>query len=132
MPIADYECKCGRTTEYIRVGRLPDTIRCECGGTAEKIITMTGVHCGNSERGFYRDALEVVDKENPSRHVQEFVKDPKKDTWKRWMKGEGIRPMSEGEGGRRPTEKDRKAKHEAVTHVLAKKQVERNRITIGN
>lgn len=103
MPIYDYQCTvCGNVEERIESIRK-DTIKCaKCGKKSRRIISMSGVFTGNEDAPWIRTVLDVVDKENPARHVQDFVKNPTRRNYKAWMKGEGIRPADHTDHGGPP------------------------------
>jgi len=97
MPVYDYECQCGATTEAI-CGINTTEIKCRCGKTAKRIISMSGVHCGNTDDTTWaRAAVEVMDKDSHNPIVRQFIKDPTKANLKKAMKAEGIRHMEPGE-----------------------------------
>ena len=129
MPLYDFECGvCGEITESIEEYGT-DFIECrQCGKLAKKIITMSGVHLGNEDaQGWIRSVTEVVDKDNPAPHVQEFIKNPTRRNYKRWMKGEGLRPLEPGERHKPPNE-DRSAIRQ---REMWRRHQQRKRIEIG-
>lgn len=94
MRIYDYDCPA--------CGILPDVfaeteeifLSCpHCGAESKRIISVSGQYTGNQDAGWLRSVLDVVDRENPARHVQEFVRNPSRENYKRWMKGEKIAPV---------------------------------------
>ena len=78
MPIiADYECKDGHINEHI-VESGTSFAKCPvCGKQAKRIITINGVNTANENSGWIKSTLDVVDKENPAPHVQDFVNTPR-------------------------------------------------------
>lgn len=102
MPIYDYECAdCGRITEAF--AGLDDTeMVCVCGETARRIISVCGQYVGNQDASWIRSVLDVVDRESTKPHVRAFVQNPTRENYKRWMKGEGIRPVDHTEHGAPP------------------------------
>ena len=102
MPIYDHECPaCGRVFETY-AGLDETEVPCSCGGTAKRIISVSGQFIGTESSPWLRSVLEVVDRDNPAKHVQDFVKNPTRANYKAWMKGEGIRPLDHTERGAPP------------------------------
>lgn len=126
-PIYDFECAaCGKTIEAIEDIETK-AIECECGATALRIITASGVHLGNEDAsGWVKSVLEVVDKDSSAPHVRDFLKDPTRRNYKRWMKGEGLRPLEPGERTK-PPPTDTSRIHQKVWERHRK----RKRIEIG-
>jgi len=104
MPIlADFECsKCNTVTEHY-VDAQQKTVKCKCGGKAKKIISLPGVYVNSENPNWIRSVLDVVDKEDKRHHVQEFLKHPTRENYKRWMKEEKIRPVDWTVHGAPPT-----------------------------
>ena len=103
MILCDYECpKCKKVTEHF-VDAQQKTVDCKCGGKAKKIISLPGVYVNSENPNWIKSVLEVVDKENKAPHVQEFIKHPTRENYKRWMKEEKIRPVDWTEHGAPPT-----------------------------
>ncbi len=123
MPLYDYECKCGTVTEAI-AGVNEDTLPCrQCGKGAARIISASGQFTGNEDAPWIRSVLDVVDKKNPAQHVQEFVKNPTRSNYHRWMKGEKIVPVDYTVRGgpptyERPPEPDRQKAVERMMRTL--------------
>ena len=103
MPIlADFECKKCKKIEEHYVGAQQKTVKCKCGGMAKKIITLPGVYVNYENPSWMSSVLDVVDKEDKRPHVQEFIKFPTRENYKRWMKEEKIRPVDWTEHGAPP------------------------------
>jgi len=127
-PIFDHECKsCQHIFESIQPVDCEEINCPECGGKAKRIISCSGQNCANEDAGWIRSVLEVVDKESNAPHVRRFLKDPTRSNYKAWMKGEGIRPLENGEGKRKPREID----HKAMADKIMRMRHERRRIDIG-
>ena len=93
MIARDFECpKCKKITEHF-VDAQQKTVKCKCGGIAKKIVSLPGVYVNSENPNWIKSVLDVVDKENKSPHVQEFIKHPTRENYKRWMKEEKIRPV---------------------------------------
>lgn len=96
MPLHDYKCSdCGFVHEEIvswdeRFATCP-----ACRSQSKRIyLSFNGIEHGAPD--WMHDTLEVVDKDGGA-HCQEFLRHPNRDNYKNWMKGEGLRPMEEGE-----------------------------------
>lgn len=134
MPIYEYECdKCGARSEHIH--SIHEVLNLNChlceGGKIVKIIAASGQYLGNQDAPWTRSVLEVVDKENPARHVQEFVKNPNRSTYKAWMKGEGLRPMDSNVNGAPPVyKKPPPPDTSRLRREVAERHMQRRRIEI--
>ena len=106
MIIADFECKDGHINEHIVESGTSLTKCPVCGKQAKRIITINGVNTANEDSAWIRSTLEVVDKENPAPHVQDFVNNPTRSNLKNWMKNEGLRYLEPGEEKIRKPEVD--------------------------
>lgn len=104
MPIlADFECsKCNTVTEHY-VDAQQKTVECKCGGKAKKIISLPGVYVNSENPSWLKSVTDVIDKEDKRPHVQEFLKHPTRENYKRWMKEEKIRPVDWTVHGAPPT-----------------------------
>jgi len=126
MPIYDFECEdCGWIQESIQRHDV-DGISCHCGGIAKKIISVSGQYIANQDAVWLKSVTDVVDKDNKAPHVQEFIKNPTRKNYQRWMKGEGLRPFEPGEKPQKPPLFDERAHHEKVWQ----KHQERKKIVI--
>ena len=127
MPVYQVKCNsCGREDEVI-TGVLDRETPCRsCGAPTGRIPSIRGPNCSGESADWIRSVLEVVDKESQSLHTRRFLKDPTRENYKAWMKGEGIRPLEPGERNRKE-EPDRRARID----YMARKRQERNRIEIG-
>lgn len=95
MPLYDFACRrCGRVFEAM--GRMDDvTMTCTCGGTAERLI---GVGRGyRADADWLESVAAVVDKDSSRPHVRAFLAEPSRANYRRWMAGEGVRPLEAGE-----------------------------------
>jgi len=100
MPMYDFECKqCGVVEEkFYTISDLTNKSECECGGEMHRIFTIGhGAITHNDNAEWIRTVTDVVDKDPNKPHCQEFLKNPTRSNYKKWMKGEGIRPMEKGE-----------------------------------
>ena len=127
MPLYDHECPhCGMIFEaFAEVDQ--QIIPCPhcCGIKAKRVISWTGAYTSNQDADWIRSVREVVDKDGGP-HCQEFLKDPTRDNYRKWMKGEGLRPLE-------PGEKPMKPEPVSFDHLHKKMQErgrERNRLTV--
>ena len=103
MILADFECqKCGKITEHY-VDAQQKAVKCQCGGKAKKIISLPGVYVNSENPVWIKSVLDVVGKEDRRPHVQEFIKHPTRENYKRWMKEEKIKPIDWTVHGAPPT-----------------------------
>jgi len=107
MIIHDYMCRCGYEFEVV-VKWDEYTAHCPiCENDAKRVYKgFKGI--AHEEVEWLKDTLEVVDKEG-GQHCQDFLNHPSRRNYKAWMKGEGLRPMEEGEKIKRGTRKEKKA-----------------------
>jgi hypothetical protein len=75
-----------------------------CQGIACKIISIPGPNLASESPDWIKSIREVVDKDG-GRHCQEFLKDPTRVNYKKWMCGEGVRHLEVGEKPGRPEQK---------------------------
>lgn len=136
LVIADFECvKCHNITEEMCHRKKKKSTCPECGKQSKRIISV-----GNRSKEFnesptwMKSVLEVVDRENPAKHVQEFVKNPTRRNYKAWMKGEGIRPVDYTIHGAPPIfdRPQHTAHREQRTAELVKKLREMRSLTVGS
>lgn len=128
MPIHDYECQsCGKITEAIRHWRVEEIV-CECGGVAKKIISCSGVNCANDDAAWIRSVTDVVPKgEDATSMDREFVKNPTRKNYKRWMESRNLRHLEPGE---RPVKQDNRKALDEVHREAWKRHMERKRVEI--
>ena len=115
MPLilVDFLCPhCGNIFEKIVESNVKFTICPKCRDKvsgfikfAKRIITPSATYLGNQDADWIKSVREVVDKEGGC-HAQEFLKNPTRDNYKRWMKSEGLRPLDKGEGPTKPAPVD--------------------------
>ena len=131
MIFADFECKSKHVTEHM-VHHKQKKVDCPvCGKKAVRIISVAGQFCANQDAPWIKSVLDVVDKSNPAPHVQEFVRNPNRATYKAWMKGEGIRPLDHTEHGGPPVAKRPDAPDmSGVTRELLERHRERSRVEV--
>lgn len=132
MILADFECQsCGTVAEHFVDSATKEAECPHCVGNAKRIISFGRTMGSQESAPWIRSVLDVVDKTSTKPHVQEFVKNPSRETYKKWMKGEGIRPVDYTEHGgppqwQRPAEPDVKA----IADRLYQRHRDRQRIEI--
>ena len=132
MPIlADFECsKCNTVTEHY-VDAQQKTVECKCGGKAKKIISLPGVYVNSENPSWLKSVTDVVDKEDKRPHVQEFLKHPTRENYKRWMKEEKIRPVDWTVHGAPPTyQKPPEPDIDKIAHQIHERLRERQRLEL--
>lgn len=132
MPIlADFECsKCNTVTEHY-VDTQQKTVECKCGGKAKKIISLPGVYVNSENPNWLKSVIDVVDKEDKRPHVQEFIKHPTRENYKRWMKEEKIRPVDWTVHGAPPTyQKPPEPDIDKIAHQIHERLRERQRLEL--
>lgn len=96
MPLHDHSCPdcCIIFEAFVkwneRESRCPD-----CGKMAPRAyLNFNGIK--KEDPNWLNKTLEVVDKDGGP-HCQEFLKYPNRKNYNSWLKGEGLRPLEEGE-----------------------------------
>ena len=99
MPVYDMECRnpeCGLNFEV--VAGMNEMVECPtCGFECDRLIGVSGVNTANQDAAWLKSVHEVVDKQSDKPETREFLKNPTRDNYHRWMKAEGIRPFESGE-----------------------------------
>jgi len=132
MPIYDNECgECGNVFEVI-AGYEDDHLVCpECGGASNRIIAAGGVNTANQDSAWLKSVVAIVDPESTVPHVKEFRDNPTRKNWQAWMKGEGIRPLENGEN-HTPYEKRMVDDRDDIrTREMWERHRERTRLKVG-
>ncbi len=95
MPLYDFACRvCGRVFEAMAPMDRSEEVCC-CGGSAKRLLSVG--------RGYRADAdwlpsvTAVVDKTSCAPHVRAFLAEPSRVNYRRFLRGEGIRPQEPGE-----------------------------------
>ena len=129
MPLYDVQCNsCGFTEEVIAPINQDDFVCSRCGKHAHKIITLSETHSFDDNAPWIRSVLDVVEKGSGKQHCEEFLRNPTRQNYKAWMKGEGIHPMEKHHGSFRSNRETPKTDIKPVVKVLAEKRAQRNRI----
>ncbi len=125
MILVDFSCNhCGNVYETLIEPDIWVGICSSCGQDARRIITSGGVSGNQEVPVWLKSTLEVVDKTDKRPHVQEFVKNPTRENYKKWMKTEGIKPAAYTEHGAPPVYK---RPPEPDLNVIAKNLYEQHR-----
>jgi len=127
MPVYDHRCqRCGKITEAI-CGYDKETITCECGGTARRILSLgRGPNLGNEDSLDYANFTDVIDHNSTDPIDVMARKDPTKRNRKIWMEHHGLLELETGERTR-PPEPDMSK----VRKYMLEQAVRRRRIEIG-
>ena len=131
MIVHDYECHlCEAITEkFVDSSNIPDAIKCpNCIGLATKIVSMRNTDTVDSS--WIGSVVDVVQKNSNDPHCTEFIKHPTRHNYKKWMKGEGLRPLEDGEKQSYLTKPDRESKLKSLKHKMQIKNRERNSLTV--
>lgn len=135
MPIYDYECECGWRREVFRhMHDVEEPIICdECGKTMYRIfVAGHGAICYNNDAQWLKSITDIVDKDPNKPHCVEFIKNPTRENYEKWMKGEGIRPLESGERPKTREERQRESelKLKKYTDDLVKRHYERHSLVV--
>jgi len=96
LMVSDFSCSaCGSIEEHI-VERGVETLPCQCGNEAHRIITF-GRTVFREEAPWIRTVLEVVAKDTSLPETQRFLAEPTRSNYHRWMKENHLRPLDDGE-----------------------------------
>jgi len=129
----DFECpKCGVYEDFADPEEKVKFCH-KCHSTAKRIISFgDSAYLGNQSPAWMKSVLDVVDKENKAPHVQAFVKNPTRENYKAWMRGEGIRPADHTEGGGPPTYKRPERDERKIVDELYRRHRERKSISLSS
>ncbi|MFU2208500.1 zinc ribbon domain-containing protein [Solidesulfovibrio sp. C21] len=118
MPLYDFRCRvCGRVFEAMAPMDGSDGV-CGCGGAATRLVSAGRAYRADAD--WIASVTDVVDKASPSPHVRAFLADPSRANYRRFLRGEKIRPMEEGEF-RLPA-----ARNDAVRREVRERFIARN------
>jgi DNA-directed RNA polymerase subunit RPC12/RpoP len=126
MILVDMECNsCGyRFEKFIESDIV--LIPCpKCNHWAKRIFTMNKVNIA-LDTSWIKTVREVVDKDSKEPHTVEFLKNPTRENYHKWMKKEGIRPLENGE---KPKKREKVDERKILKEVL-EKDAKRRRIEI--
>lgn len=125
MPLYDYLCKQGHTTESFENHSVKRIVCPQCGGRAKRVFSFSGVNTANEDAPWLKSVLEIVDTSATAKpETREFRRNPTRSNWKAWMKAEQIRPMERGE------EHDRPICREVSTDKLCELHMKRNALEV--
>ena len=130
-PVYNFSCSCGHTEERI-VHHSVENVECsKCNGVSVRQFSPPNRHDGSQEApAWLRSVLDVVDRDNPAKHVQDFVKNPTRANYKAWMKGEGIRPMDSNVNGAPPIYRKPERDTSDIRREVMDKHIARRRIEV--
>jgi len=129
MPLYDMECEgCGEIYEVF-TGPEDKTGICNiCGGVSHRVyLKFGGLH---ESPNWMKDTIQVVNPDG-GRHCQEFMNEPNRKNYKNWLKGEGLRPIEEGEKLRKPDPNERKKWKKEMHGKIMDNFKKRESITVG-
>jgi putative FmdB family regulatory protein len=135
MPILlfDYECPQCQTIEERMVSAHDEVVTCEkCGATMTKVFISAGTRLPD-DAPWLKTVLEVVAKDSTKPATREFLKNPTRENYRKWMKAEGIRPLEPGEYESR---KKARAQEETTASkrrvdFMMRRHMERKAIVVG-
>ena len=90
-------------------------------------MCVPGPNLANESPDWIKSIREVVEKGSDKPHCQEFLKNPTRDNYKKWMKGEGLRHLEAGEKPGRPTPSPNTA---TTTDMLMKHRQEKRSLCL--
>lgn len=101
MPLYDFTCRvCGRTFEAMAAMDGGEGL-CACGGSARRLVSVGRGYRADGD--WLESVAAVAEKDSDKPHVRAFLAEPSRANYRRWMRGEGIRPLEDGEGRRGAT-----------------------------
>ena len=133
MILVDFECqnkKCGHITEELCDAERQEITCPKCRKKAKRIISVGHMFVDDENAPWIRSVLDVVDKDSTKPHVQEFMRNPTRENYKKWMKGEGIRPLDHNEHGAPPVFRKPEVDLSGVHKEVFRKFQERHRLEV--
>lgn len=130
MPLHQWECPDhGEFEESFKIADKPKYCPCpECGKASRQVVTI-GAILGD-EAAWLNSVCEVVDPEGGA-HCQQFLNNPTRSNYKKWMKESNLRPLEPGEERRRkPTAADRERAKKERTDSAMKALHEARKVTV--
>ena len=127
MTVYQYRCiSCNHRFDNISsFQNSPATLPCpRCQSEARYIIAVSSVDTESECPNWLKATTEVVNPDG-GYHCKEFIRNPTRENYRKWMQGEGLRPSECGERPERPSfDSDR---HRRLMH---EERAKRNRIVI--
>lgn len=126
----NFQCQqCNQVSEhFFNMSDCPVTVQCKkCKGIAHKIISVSGPSLISESPDWIRSVLEVVEKGSDKQHCQEFLKDPTRDNYHKWMKGANVRHIEAGEKPGRPNSAPESS---VITDMLMKHRQEKRALCL--
>ena len=132
--IFDYQCQDCRqiVEEFVDTSTAEELFCPVCASPMKRLISFGAGSVQGETPPWLPSVLEVVDKDSAKPHVRAFLAEPTRTNYRRWMKGEGIRPLCEGEQhANRAMQREREADFErsSVENAMRRLQ-ERRRIEV--
>jgi len=130
MPLYEYHCEfCNTDHEaFYKMADKPKTVECpECFGECTQKPCI-GLIKGD-EAGWLSDTRKVVDPQGGP-HCQQFLKDPTRSNYQKWMKGEGLRPMEPGEKSKKPTAEDQRQRRKEIVGGIMEQRRKENTVEV--
>ncbi len=118
MPLYDFECRACGTVFEAMAGMDGGDGACACGGAARRLVSVGAAYRADAD--WIASVTAVADKESREPHVRAFLADPSRANYRRWMRGEGLRPMEAGES-RRPPQRSGEARREVLERFKARR-----------
>lgn len=129
--LADFECKKGHITEELCDAETQEITCPKCRKKAKRIISVGRMFVDDENAPWIRSVLDVVDKDSKKPHVREFLNSPTRENYKKWMKGEGIRPADYTVHGAPPVFQNRPVVDMTAAHKeVFRKYQERHRLEV--
>jgi hypothetical protein len=131
----DFSCEsCNHIEEYLVDSSTEIVICPNCSSPMTKSFLRSGSHRLPDTADWIYSVLEVVDKSpGPDKPcTREFLKNPTRTNYTRWMKECGLRPMDyNGLAHTKPTESDIKKEKDKMLHDMTLKHITRQAISVG-
>lgn len=119
MPLYDFACPdCGARFEDL--AGLDEPVRpCpDCGRPAKRLLSVGAAY--RADAPWIESVTAVAEKDSGKPHVEAFLAAPSRDTYRNWMRGEGIRPQESGEKPR-PRSDTKALRREVMERFRAKR-----------
>lgn len=118
MPLYDFECRvCGRTYEALAAMDRSEGL-CACGGSARRLVGVGAAYRADAD--WIESVTAVVEKDSPKPHVRAFLAEPSRANYRKWLRGEGLRPQDDGESRPAPV-RDEAARAEVWDRFAARR-----------
>ena len=120
MPLYDFACRvCGREFEAMAPMDQVEEV-CACGGLAKRLLSAG--RAWRADADWLPSVTAVVDKTSSAPHVRAFLAEPSRANYRRFLRGEGIRPQEPGE---------ERVRRPAPGPAVAREVLERHKVRRG-